>query len=143
MSAPERNSVLIVTNMAIESSVLAQITRDLMVLNAEFGVSVYDPEGLVPDSLLRTLGVERSNAAPVLQLVYRMGETWPTYDPDLQSVLRDLTPDPVDVNIDGRGQVGYYLKPQGRFGPNRTELMLNRAYPRGFGGGSMVTLLWG
>lgn len=144
MNGKQPNVVTIISDVAVNRSMMAQLTRDLMVLNAEFGVAVHDPKMVVPDSLLSRLGIERTEDLPVLQLVYKSGDEWPEYDLDKPAVQRDLKPDHVDMTIDGRGQVGYYLKPQGRDGPNRTELNLNRAYPKGAGANtSMITLLWG
>lgn len=137
------NSVGIVVDCAITNDLLAQVTRDLLVLKAEFDVDLYDPERKVPASLLSTLKVSYTDKAPDLHLVYKVGEEWPAA-PDGVVVKRDLCPSSLETKFDADPKIGYYLKPQGRDIPSLAEQYLNRAYPKGTGiVNPMIVMLWG
>lgn len=142
---PARSVIQIVTNTAIVNSVLAQVTRDLIVLAVEFGVDINDPQNLIEDSMLSSLKINRTTAPADLILVYKIGDEWPEVPTtDALVVKRDLKPSEAEIRIDGEPSVGFYLPEKGYWGPNRTLQMLNRAYPRGNGiANPLVTLLWG
>ena len=141
------NVIRILSDSDIRDSILAQVTRDLMVLSLEFYISINDPDSLVPKTLLTELGIDVVDQEPDLWLVYKLGDVWPEppqTEDSAKQVKRDLKPTSIDLKLDGNGQVGYYLKPQGRDGPNRTEMFLNRAHPMGRGNmNPLITLFWG
>lgn len=124
--------------------VQAQLVRDLLILLGTWDVVISDPDMMLTDELLSQLGVVRSGDAPTLQLVYKVGNSWPETISGIPTVKRDLRPDSIGPCLNGEDHVGYYLKPQGRESSNRTEQYLNRAYPKGKGVvNPLVTMTWG
>jgi hypothetical protein len=102
----------------------------------EFGIALdnlpdADKTQLTP--YLAELGIPASFAKPELYLVYKTGAEYPKHPTDAPTVERDLKIHDDELRLDGEARIGYYLKPQGRDGPNRTEQYLTRQYPRGRG----------
>jgi len=118
----------------LTSSIAAQIVRDLLAVSREYEFSVLDTGGKFEKSLLQELGIPFAETGkPELAVVYKEGEAWPAYPEDTTLVKRDLMISKKKQTLSTENKIGYFLKPQGRVGPNLTERYLNRAYPKGKG----------
>lgn len=129
---------------SMDSRIELQILRDLLVLRAEYPIVVHDYGQKVSPGLLDELGIKLTESPPVLNVVYKIIDEWPYYDPDIPVVLRDLEVKYSKMGVDPNPKPGYYLTEQGRYGPNLTEIYLNRTAPIGNGLTDALTiLLWG
>lgn len=128
----------------MNEDVKAQITRDLIILNADWDFDLVDPAGKLDIGLLDMLNIKTTVELPTIYLVYKTGEKWPDSPLGVQRVERDMCPSNANTGLDPSERVGYYLKPQGRDGANLTERYLHRSYPRGRGiVDPFVLMLWG
>jgi hypothetical protein len=116
------------------SDLAAQITRDLLALSGEFKICVLDPGKKFDVSLLNNLGISLvETGEPDLAVAYKLKDTWPEVPQGVTVVERNLKPDEDKIGLSQENKIGYYVKKQGRDGPNLTERYLNRAYPKGRG----------
>lgn len=138
------NSVGIVYD-EMTDSVEAQITRDFLLLSGEFSdLAYFDQKGEVSKEIMDQLGIPKTEIPPILYVVYKTGDEWPSTDHTIERVERDLKPDVQGPKLYGDPKVGYFLKPQGRPGANLTERYMNRSYPRGKGVvNPLMLLMWG
>lgn len=138
------NSVGIVYDK-MNDNVEAQVTRDFLLLSGEFtDLAYFDPKGEVSAEIMYELGIPKTEVPPILYVVYKTGDEWPSTDPSIQRVERDLKPEVNGPRLDTEPRIGYFIKPQGRSGANLTERYLNRSYPRGRGVvDPMMLLMWG
>lgn len=138
------NSVGIVYDK-MNDNVEAQVTRDFLLLSGEFtGLAYFDPKGEVSAEIMYELGIPKTEVPPILYVVYKTGDEWPSTDPSIQRVERDLKPEVNGPRLNPEPRIGYFLKPQGRSGANLTERYLNRSYPRGRGViDPLMLLIWG
>lgn len=124
--------------------VKAQITRDLIILNAEWDFDLVDPAGKLDISILDMLGLKTTVELPSIYVVYKTGDEWPPSPLGVERVERDMCPSDGSPRLDPNAHVGYHLKPQGRDGASLTERYLHRSYPRGRGiVDPFVLMLWG
>lgn len=138
------NVVKILTTDTDDNNFKAQVIRDIVLLQAEWPLALSADSQISPD-LAFALKLDIVSKSPELCLVYSTDGRWPKVDDCKRVVRRDLFVTPSEGGIlDAGPHVGYYLKPQGRFGPNLTQQYLNRAYPKGRGVPNMIIkLLWG
>ncbi len=128
----------------MDSTIELQILRDVLMLKTEFNIAVNDLGRKVSPGLLDEAEIAQTDAPPVLNLVYKVIEEWPYYDPNIQVVKRDLQVKTCSPRLDHKPRPGYYLREQGRDGANLTELYLHRTAPRGNGlSDALVVLMWG
>lgn len=143
---PDNDGVYVVGLVydVMDSTIEIQALRDLILLSADMDIKVNDYGRKIEPELLQEAGLETTDAQPVLNIVYKVGDEWPYYDPDIQIVKRDLQAKDCAPRLDPRPRPGYFLREQGRPGANLTELYLNRTAPRGNGlSDALVVLLWG
>jgi len=127
----------------LTDDVLAQIVRDLLILQGGWDFDVNDVSKEISPGWIASLGLGETLTSPDLYVVYKVGDTWPEVPNGSQCVKRDLKVTDAGIGLDPGPKVGYYLKPQGRTGSNLTERYLNRAYPKGRGViDPLVMLLW-
>ena len=137
------NTVSLISD-GLNEDLSAQVIRDLLILSGQWDLRVNADQSLVSDSTLDQLGLERTDADPTIQIVYKIGDAWPQSNLSCPRVKRDLKPAKSADALDTSPHVGYYLRPQGRDSANLTEMYLNRAYPKGKGVvNPMVSLIWG
>lgn len=137
------NIIKIATDDVTNPDFKAQVIRDLLLLMPEWDLAVSSSSNL-PVDILYALKLEMKDTKADLSLVYKTkidGE-YPAGEGTV--IKRDLTLTPEKGNLSLAEHPGYYLKPQGRFGPSLTQQYLNRAYPKGRGVSNMLLkLTWG
>jgi hypothetical protein len=138
------NVIKLLTDDVNSNDFKAQVIRDLLLLMPEWDL-VVSASSNVPQDIIYGLGLALVEEKAGLSLVYRTKADGDYPEGGEGKVVkRDLTLVPSQGGLSVGDHPGYYLKPQGRFGPSFTQQYLNRAYPKGRGVSNMLLkLTWG